>query len=151
MTGGRIRALAGTVGVATMLGAGALAGGLWWVVAVVGAVGAAGAVRDRQFAYLQALALLGAVVGLAAVGHHWFVPLLVAGTFASIELGAAADRTTVIRRSVPDLSTVGTRVAGAALLGAAVLLLSQLPVPAMTAAVLLAAGAAVVATRVIAR
>lgn len=147
----RVRVIAAACGVAATVSSGALSGGWWWAAAAMGAAGAVGAAVDRQFGFVQVLAALAGVLGLAATGHVWFVPVLIAGVIGSFELAAAADRTTVVRPAVPDLERVVPTMAAAAALSGMVLGLGALPDAAATAAVLVAAAAAVVAIRVIAR
>ncbi|WP_436793331.1 hypothetical protein [Actinospongicola halichondriae] len=151
MREGPVRIVAASVGVSSSLVAGVLAGGWWWVVAVVGAVAAAGSVADRHLGHAQVLSCLVVSVGLAAEGRAWFVPLLVAGVIGSIELAAAADRTTIIRRHVPGVRPAILAACGSALVAGAVLLVGHVPLAVVSGSVVVAAAAGVVATRVIAR
>ncbi len=151
MTAGRVRMLGAAIGAATMVVAGLLAGRWWWIAAAIGVLAALGSITDRQLAHAHALATLALAVGLAAESHGWFLPLLVAGTIASIELAAAADRTTIIRSRVPGLRDAVVASVGSAALASIVLAVGQLPAVAAAGAVLVAAAAGVVATRVIAR
>ncbi len=134
-----------------MLVAGALADGWWWAVALIGAAATVGSIADRHLAHAHVLATLVLAVGLSVGSSVWFVPVLVAGTIGSIEFGAAADRTTVIRPVVPDVRRAALTVPAAALVAAAVLVVAEIPVAAFSGAVVVAAVAGVVATRVIAR
>ena len=151
MSASAARAIGVTLGAVTMLSAGVLAGDWWWVAALIGAVAAVGSVADRHLAHAHVLATLVLAVGLAVESAIWFVPLLVAGTIGTIELCAAADRTTVIRPVVPDVKRAAITIPATAVLSAAVLVTAELPVAAFSGAVVVAAAAGVVATRVIAR
>ena len=151
MSAGVVRSAGVVLGVLTMVAAGALAGEWWWLASLVGAVAAVGSIADQHLANAHVLVTLVLAVGLAVESTVWFVPLLVAGTIGTIELCAAADRTTVIRRAVPDVGRAALTVPAAALLSAAVLAVAEVPVAAFSGAVIVAAGAGVVATRVIAR
>lgn len=144
------RSIGVTVGVVAMVMAGALTGSWWWAAAVLGAASAMGAAFDRQLVFSQALAMLAVGVGLSAEASAWFVPVLVVGSIASVELGAVADRTTIIRPNVPELATVGTAALTAGALSAVVLALGEVHVAVAAGSVAAACGA-VVATRVIAR
>lgn len=151
MSASAARAIGIALGVVTMLSAGVLAGEWWWAAALVGAVAAIGSVADRHLAHAHVLATLVLSVGLAVESATWFVPLLVAGTIGTIELCAAADRTTVIRPVVPDVNRAVITIPTTALLSAAVLIVAELPVATLSGAVIVAAVAGVAATRVIAR
>lgn len=151
MTATSTRWFGAGVGVLTMVVAGLLTGQWWWVAAAVGVLAATGSIADRQLAHAHALATLALAVGLAVESHGWFLPLLVAGTIASIELGAAADRTTIIRPRVLDLRDVAATSAASAALAAAVFAVGFVPAVAAAGGVLVAAAAGVLATRVIAR
>lgn len=139
------------VGAAAMVVAGALTGSWWWVVALGGAASAVGAVFDRQVVFAQVVTVLALGVGLSVEDVAWFVPLLVGATIASAELGAAADRTTIIRPAVAPANPVLSSTLLAVVVSAGVLAVGVLPLPAAAGSVVVAAGAAVVATRVIAR
>ena len=150
--GGRsVRLLAAASGTATALGGGALAGGWWWAVAGVAAVAAIGAATDRQLGFGQVLASLVLVGGVVVAGHDWYVAVLAAGTVASFELLAAADRVTLVRPAVPDLGWVARVVPSAAVLAAAVLVVGGVSGTLPAAGVAGAALAAVVGLRVVAR
>ncbi len=151
MSVGSLRVVASTLGLGAMLVAALLSGGWWWLAAGVGAVAAVGAAADRHLGHPQVLACLATSVGLAVEGHEWFVPLLVAGTIGSIELAAAADRTSIVRPQVPGLRSAVVAGVGSAILAAMVLLAGHLPLAVVSGSVVVAAAAGVVATRVIAR
>ena len=151
MTATNARVLGAVVGAATMAVAGVLAGAWWWVAALAGALSAVGAVVDRQLVFAQMLAVLALRVGLAVETSVWFVPLLVGGTIASVELGASADRTTIIRSRVPGPVSAATTAAIAVAVSGTVLLIGELPIVAASGSVVVAAAAAALATRVIAR
>lgn len=151
MTAPSVRALGAAVGSAAMVLAGVLTGSWWWVVAILGVMSAVGAVVDGQLAYAQVLAVLALGVALSVEGAVWAVPLLVGGALASIELGAAADRVTIVRTRVPSLRSSSSAVLVAIAVSAIVLLAGELPVVAAAGSAVVAAAAAVVATRVLAR
>lgn len=151
MTPGRVRAAAVALGVCVALAGGALAGGWWWLAAVIAVAAALAAPFDTQVGLAHVIALVGLAAGLDAVGRLWYVPILVAGSIASIELHAAADRVTAVRRTVPGTTPAAVTFPVALGLAFAVLLVAALPTPAVAGAAVLSAGAVVVATRVIAR
>ena len=138
------------VGAVTMVAVGAATGSWWWIAASVGAASAVGAVVDRQLELARALSTLALVVGLGVADRAWLVPVLVAGSIGAVELLAAADRITIVRPSI-DVSRLPVTVLGAAGVSAAVLAVAQLPAVLASAATIVAAAGAVVATRVIAR
>lgn len=150
MTPSVLRIAGAAVGALSTIVAGALAGGWWWAAGAAGAVAAIGGAVDRQLGLAQVLVTLLLAVGLAAADVEWFVPLLAAGTIGGLELGALADRRTVVRPRVDADGVLGS-VALTVGVATTVLLASALPDLPTTAAVLGAAAAAVVAVRVIAR
>ena len=148
---GPVRSLAATVGAVTALGGGALAGGWWWAVAGIAAVASVGAVTDRQLGFGQVLASLVLVAGVVAAGHDWYVAVLAAGTIGSFELLAAADRVTLVRPEVPDLAWVARMVPSAALLAGALLVVGAVSRDLPATGVVVAALAATLGLRVVAR
>lgn len=152
MTGRRFaQATSVILGVAVCAGAGALAGGWWWAVALAGAVAAVGSVWDRQLDYVAVLAALASSAGVVAAGHHWYVVVLAVGPLMSIELLAASDRVTVVRRSVPDMAHIASRIPWLVGLAAAVLVVGRVSTEVPVAGVVGAGLAAAMAVRVIAR
>ena len=151
MTPTPVRVTGALVGVTTTVAAGSVAGGWWWVVALAGAAASAGSIADRHLAHAHVLATLVLAVGLSIGAFVWFVPVLVAGAIGSIELGASADRTTVVRPVPPQLRRAVLTAPAAAVVSAAVLVAAELPFAAFSGAAVAAALAGVVATRVIAR
>ena len=148
---GAVQWLGASVGALSAAGAGVLAGGPWWIAAGVAAIASIGSVVDRQLGFAQVMASLVLVGGLVAAGHGWYVAVLAAGTLGSSELLAAADRMSVVRSEVPDLGRVARTVPAAAVLSAGVLVVGAgvADVPAVGAAV--AAVAATMGLRVLAR
>lgn len=146
-----VRLAGAGVGVATVVGGGIAAGGWWWIAAAAGVVAAAGGMFDRQLAFALVLSALALAGGAVDAGRGWVVALLAAGTIASIELAAAADRVTVVRRRVTDLAQVARTVPAVAALSSAVLVLGNVSGDGPALSPVGAALAAVVAIRVIAR
>lgn len=146
-----LRLAGAAVGMATAAGGGVAAGGWWWIAAAAGIVAAVGGIFDRQLAFALVLSALALVGGVVDAGNGWVVALIAAGTIASIELSAAADRTTVVRTRVTDLGRVARTVPAAAVLSSAVLVVGNVSGNGPALAPVGAALAAVVAIRVIAR
>ena len=146
-----VRCAAGALAAVAPLGAGVLAGGWWWSVAVVGALAGIGAATDRHLGHPQVLATLVLVAGVVATDHEWYVTVLAAGTIGSTELQAAADRITLVRPRVPDVGRALAVTAAAALAAAAVLVIGVISSGVPAAGAVVAALATVVALRVIAR
>lgn len=151
MSAAVVRGSGVVIGVVSMGAAGLVAGGWWWAAAMLGAAAAVGSVADRHLPQAHVLATLVLAVGLAVESAAWFVPVLVAGTIGAIELGAAADRTTRIRPVVPDLRRSILTIPASAVVAGAVLVAAEVPGAAFSGAVVVAAGAGIVAIRVIAR
>lgn len=146
-----VRVAGAAVGVAVAGAAGWIVQGWWWLAAVVAAVGAIGAVSERQLTHLQVLGALALAGGAVATDQRWVIPLLAGGVVASVELLASADRVTVARPRVPDLGRVVPAAAGATAIAALVLVVAAL---APAAAAMFGVGgalAAIAAMRVIAR
>jgi hypothetical protein len=146
-----VRCAAAVLAAAAALGAGVLAGGGWWLAAVLGAVAGIGAAADRHLAHPHVLATLVLVAGVVATGHEWYVVVLAAGTIGASELHAAADRTTLVRPRVPDLGRTVVASVTAGAVAALVLLIGTMPSGGPAAGAVVAALAAVVGLRVIAR
>lgn len=149
MNASTVRLFGASVGALTMLSAGPVMGGWWWSASLTGALAAVGSVADRHLAHAHVLATLVVGVGLAVESR--MVPFVVAGTIGSIELGAAADRTSVVRPSASGLGSVAAATIGSAGLSGLILAMAALPRVALSGAVVVAAAAGVLATRVIAR
>lgn len=145
------RVVGAVVGATAMVIAGVLSGSWWWVIALCGAASAVGAVFDRQVVYAQVVTVLALGVGLSVEGAGWFVPLLVGATIGATELGAAVDRTTIVRPDVRSARDVVSAALLAVVVSAGVLAVGALPSTAAAGSVVVAAVAAVAATRVIAR
>lgn len=143
------RMLSTVVGVATLVAAGWVLGGAWWVAAGCGAAAVVAAQFDPRMTYPMVLAVLALTVA-AAVEHPWLVVVVVTGAVGSIELAAGADRVTVVRRSVPVMGRVAASVAVAAALAGAVVLLGDLTWSRGDWAAIVAAAAAVVSVRLLA-
>ena len=144
--------VAGTVlGAGTAVAAGAVAGGAWWAVGVAGAAACMGSIFDRHLDHVQVLVALALVAGLVGAGQVWFVVVLAVGTLASIEVRAAADRTTVTRPEVADLGRIVPASVGVATLTAVLLVVGVASNDMPALATVGAALAAVFAIRVIAR
>lgn len=146
-----VRCTAAALAAAAPLGAGVLAGGWWWAAAAVGAVAGIGATADRHLGHPQVLAALVLVAGVVATGHEWYVTVLAAGTIGATELHAAADRITLVRSRVPDLGRAAAATASAALVVAVILVVGTMSSGVPAAGAVVAALAAVVGLRVIAR
>ena len=151
MSGILVRLLGAAVGVTAALVGGMAAGGWWWVAAGIGASASVGGILDRHLAFAQVLASLILAAAVVDAGQGWLVAAIAAGTVASIELAAAADRTSVVRPAVPNLDRVARSAAAAAALAAAVLVVGAVSTGLPAAAPVGAALAAVFAIRVIAR
>ena len=146
-----VRCVAGAIAAVAPLGAGALAGGWWWLVAVLGALAGVGAAADRHLGHPQVLATLVLVAGVVATDRGWYVIVLAAGTIGPTELHAAADRITLVRPWVPDVGRALAVTATAALVAAVVLGIGATSAGVPAAGAVVASLAAVVALRVIAR
>ncbi len=151
MTVLRTRLAGAAIGVVVGLAAGGLVGGWWWMAAAAVAAASIGGVLDRQLAFVQVLGSLALVAGAVAAGHDWFVVVLAAGTVASIELAATADRATVVRPRGVGFDRVAVAVVIAAVVATGVLVVGAASTGGPTGGVLVAAAAALLATRVIAR
>lgn len=135
-----------------MAAGGLAAGSWWWMAAMAGAVGVVGSLSDRQLGHAVVIASLVLTGGVVAADRSWALPVVAAGVFASFEFLAVADRVTTVRPSVVGTTpAVGRGVVIAA--GTSILVLvagaATSGVPVLVTA--LAAAAATVALRVVAR
>lgn len=131
--------------------AGGLLGGVWWVAAGAGATTVVASQFDHRMSYPLVLAALAATVGAAGSDHEWLVVAVVAGVIASIEFAAGADRVTVVRPTVPMAGRVAGSVMAAATLATVIVLLGDLTWSRGDWAAIVAALAAVVSVRLLAR
>lgn len=108
----RLASIAGAAcGLAVLAVAGAALGGWWWLVAVVGAVGA---VTGRAGSLVHAVATLALAGAGASVDQPWLVPLLVLGIVVTVETAALPSRTNRIRTSVPVAPALAAPLVAAA-------------------------------------
>lgn len=141
-------------GVATFAVAGAVIGAWWWAAAVVGALAVIGSwvdVRERGMGYLVVIAALAISVGAIAASAEWLVVVMAVGAIASIELAAAADRTTVIQPTVVVTGHLARTLTGVAILSAAIVVVGELSTDGPSWSAVAAAGAAGLSLRLLAR
>lgn len=151
MTAWMARTAGALVAVAAFAACGVASGGWWLAAAGLGIVATVGAVVDDVSGYVQVLAALALTAGVVSTGSVHLVPVLVAAVVVSIEFGAVADQTSIVRPRVRGLPRVLGVGAFSAALSAAVLVVGDLTTEGGTAVVLVAAIAALVAIRVLAR
>lgn len=145
------RILSAVVGVAIFAVAGWLLGGSWWLAAGLGAAASIASQVDHRVGHLVVAATLACSVGAAAAGREWLIVVVVAGSIASIELAAGADRVTAVRPSVSVLPRTASTTLGAAALAALVVLLGRVDGVVGSWTAVVAAAFAVVALRLLVR